>query len=535
MNDQHPFDEAARQKMAEREFVFQEEHWNDMERLIQRSRRKRRGFVFWFAAAAGLIGLPMLWWLTTAPGDHAPSTQALVPEKVQNNAAQNPTSHASEALVTVPSTANGSPTNAVAGVAPSTAPTPVPHGPTARSTTPDAGRGPSLAATRNNTPPAAEATGQVPPSAERTSPVHEVESTDDVHGSPSTDAETATAAAAGTTGPTQPPPIPVLTPAVVAETDQPGASNDAGPVGANEAGSTPYADTTSSAKNDVASPELPPTIPPVAQDSMIVPPPAPEMVRADHGRWQLSALGGTTFSNSTYAGDDSEEWKGGLSGRWSPTYGIEILRRGDRVGFGAGVQRTRYAERLRLDRLTTQEQAYDTYFTLTPVQVTLLVVIDTITIGAVDYYVTGQVDTVIDQLTRVTDTVQVTRVRREARDQVNVVDYWETSLFADLHTSKGRWSFGLRGGPTLGILSARRGVVPGPDAEGFTDLVDKPFRTMLLGYAARGYVRFRVWEDLSVGLEPMVRGHFGNAFASGDLVRRNNAYGLLFSLNYRLP
>ena len=529
MTDPRAFDEAARQKMAEREFVFQEEHWNDMERLIGQTQRKRRGFIFWFAAAAGLIGLPTLWWLSTDAGNGAPLERTPVPEIVLPITER--TVNVTEGSTVLPTTDKAGPITSVAAV-------PAPQTPSENGSSPRTSalndRKRAVAATKpNNTPSSIEVTNQTPDLAEEPGRGQPAQAEGYSSGVPTIEVEPVIELAIGTTGTEQPTTNPMQTPAENAAPSPSETSRIPLTAGANEIRSPLPSDTTAAADGAVA--QDPPTAPPVIQDSTSIPPLAPDMVRTNQGRWELSTLGGTMFSSSAYSGGGSEEWSTGLTGRWSPTYGIEVVRRNDRVGIGAGVQRTRYAERLQLDRITTQEQAYNSYFTLTPVQVTLLIVTDTITIGAVDYYVTDQIDTVLNQVTRVTDTVQVTRIQREARDQVNVVDYWETSFFADLQSNKGRWSFGVRGGPTLGILSARRGVVPGPDPESFIDLTDKPFRTMMVGFAARGYVRFRVWNELSIGVEPMVRGHFGNAFKSGDLVRKNNAYGVLFSLTYRMP
>ncbi len=204
-------------------------------------------------------------------------------------------------------------------------------------------------------------------------------------------------------------------------------------------------------------------------------------------------------------------------------------------GYGLGIHRTRYEEELRAQQITRTDDIYTTTYMLMPVQITTPVVIDTIQQGGVDYFVTTPTTVTVNQLISNTDTSQQNVVLREARTTLNRVEYWEVPLLVDLHTAKGRWSFGVRGGPSIGFLSVRSGVVPNAEGDGYSDLGGSTYRSTLFGYQARIYARYRLSQRWSIGLEPAVRGQFGNAFEGRAPVRRNMAVGGWFSLTFRLP
>jgi hypothetical protein len=130
------------------------------------------------------------------------------------------------------------------------------------------------------------------------------------------------------------------------------------------------------------------------------------------------------------------------------------------------------------------------------------------------------------------DTSSTTTLVREGRTLVNRVSYFEVPLLLDAHLVQGRWHLGLRGGPTVGLLSGRRGAAPIGD--GYTDFGDMAFRQVLFGWTARAYLRYRFTAGWSLGVEPMLRGQFGNALQGDDLTRRSTAVGGLVSLSYRL-
>ncbi len=141
----------------------------------------------------------------------------------------------------------------------------------------------------------------------------------------------------------------------------------------------------------------------------------------------------------------------------------------------------------------------------------------------------------VNQLISDTDTSQQNIILRQARTVVNRVDYWEVPVLFDLHTAIGRWCFGVRGGPSIGFLSIRKGAIPNTEGDGYADLGSAKYRSTMFGYQARIYARYRLSDHWSIGLEPVVRGHFGNAFEGSAPVRSNMAMGGLFSLTFRLP
>lgn len=270
--------------------------------------------------------------------------------------------------------------------------------------------------------------------------------------------------------------------------------------------------------------------------TLVLPAPAPtNWLASSGGHFEFSLLGGMSLSTSHYASTSVETWRTDNTGQWSPSFGFEAMRMKEHFGYGLGVHRARYEEQLRAEQLSRTDDIYTTTYFLAPVQITTPVVIDTIQSGGVDYYVTTPTTVTVNQLMSNTDTTQQSTILREARTEVNRVDYWEVPLLADLHTSKGRWSFGVRGGPSIGFLSVRQGAVPNAEGDGYSDLAGSMYRSTLFGYQARIYARYRLSDRWSIGLEPVVRGHFGNAFEGGSPVRRNMAVGGLFSLTFRLP
>jgi hypothetical protein len=129
-----------------------------------------------------------------------------------------------------------------------------------------------------------------------------------------------------------------------------------------------------------------------------------------------------------------------------------------------------------------------------------------------------------------------TRVQlQEGIDRVNHVSYLELPLLLDGHVDAGHWRFGLRGGPTVGMLTGRRGSVPVTDPTGSIELSDQPFREYMFGWTVRAYIRYKLSDRWWLGIEPMMRGQLMNAYSTGDLTRRSTGLGVGFSVSYRLP
>ncbi|MDQ3101424.1 MAG: hypothetical protein M3R08_08555, partial [Bacteroidota bacterium] len=141
--------------------------------------------------------------------------------------------------------------------------------------------------------------------------------------------------------------------------------------------------------------------------------------------------------------------------------------------------------------------------------------------------------TTVNVLDQGTQTIVTTTHLREARRQVNRTSYLEIPLLLDLHLVQGRWNIGLRGGPTLGISTFISGSLPNANSEGYIDLADQEFRSVVFGYTARAYIRHRFNAGWSLGLEPMIAGHLMNGLAGDQLTRKPSAFGGMISLNYR--
>lgn len=260
-------------------------------------------------------------------------------------------------------------------------------------------------------------------------------------------------------------------------------------------------------------------------------PPVPLLI-PERAPWEVSLLGGLFSSTGSYAGGNSAEWSGNVSAEKSVSLGAELMHLGRNFGIGAGVQYGSYAERIRTEAIDQTSLSMQNYWYLMAVDTTILFITDTIQPGGP--YSGVSMDTTINVLTQGTDTTVNTLHVRDARDQVNRVSYLEVPLLLDAHLTQGRWMLGLRGGPTIGLLTGRRGSLPNPTHDGYVPLADQAFREVVFGYTARAYVRYRFNAGWSVGLEPAVRGQLFNSLGSGDLERKASAIGAMLSLTYRL-
>ncbi len=244
-------------------------------------------------------------------------------------------------------------------------------------------------------------------------------------------------------------------------------------------------------------------------------------------------MGGLFTSSTKYTGGNSADWSGGISNERTIGIGAEIMHVGRNIGIGTGLHYGSYAERIRteaIDRITTD---FNPYWYLMTVDTTVLVITDTLP-GMPPSYTGSSVDTTLHVLAQGTDTVVSQQHLRDARDQVNRVSYLEVPILLDAHVTQGRWMLGLRGGPTIGLLTGRRGSLPNSTADGYLGFNDVAFREVVFGYTARAYVRYRFNAGWSVGVEPALRGQLLNSIGSGELERRSSALGVMLSLTYRL-
>ena len=264
-------------------------------------------------------------------------------------------------------------------------------------------------------------------------------------------------------------------------------------------------------------------------------PSAPPAWLAIRTPFELTALGGMFSTNSAYHGGGTETWGARTERQNAMGFGIEgVWNFGEHFGIGTGAHYGSYREILGTAGLSRTDQTLTNSYYWMPHDTMVLTVIGTDTIGAIIYNVTELVPTTIYELGVDTDTAYHNTVVRTPRTVTNTTSHVEIPLLLDAHTSCGRWVFGVRGGPTFGLLTSREGSLPGDGENGFTELNERTFRSMTLGCTARGYARFRVSGAWSVGLEPTWRQQLGNALDGDDVQRRGNAIGAYLSVSYRM-
>lgn len=261
--------------------------------------------------------------------------------------------------------------------------------------------------------------------------------------------------------------------------------------------------------------------------------PATPPIVPEHAPWEIGILVGISETRNRYSGGNSETWSDNLQAARSLSIGAELMHMGKYLGLGAGLHYGSYTERLHAPAVDRSNMSFLDHWYLLAVDTTILAITDTLP-GTPPEYVGSPGPTTVNVLTQTTDTVIGQEHLRDARDQVNRVSYLEVPLLLDVHAVQGRWSLGLRGGPTLGLLTGRRGAVPNATGDGYLSFTEQPFRELVPGYTARAYVRYRFNAAWSVGIEPGMRGLLSNSLGEGTLVRRSSALGVMMSLSYRL-
>lgn len=276
----------------------------------------------------------------------------------------------------------------------------------------------------------------------------------------------------------------------------------------------------------------PPSATPGDSSSLPAPASVPPII-PERAPWEISVLGGLFTSTTTYHGGESADWSNGSGSAASPGFGAEVMHTGRNISLGFGLHYGIYAERMRTEAVDRTTTTMDHFWYLAAVDTSVLVVTDTMA-GTPPSYHAHNVDTTLYVLAHGTDTVVDHQHLRDARDAVNRVSYLEIPLLADAHLVQGRWNLGLRGGPTIGLLTGRRGSLPDPGGEGYVAFHDVAFREVVFGYMARAYIRYRFTAGWSIGLEPELRGQLFNNLEANGLARRSMAKGVLLSLTYRL-
>ena len=540
MIDPMNFDELARRKLAEREFTFPHGDWAEMVTLLGAQRKKRRVFAWPFAAAL-IVAIPATWWLLQdGPTLHADgSTSNAHVEAQKEQQAKNERSVSAQAK-----TGQVAPVKTIAD-----------HKVVREQAA-------EVAATTKTSDKISNASRHVAPAPQHIAQsVQEADvlrtpatsakpspTTSSIHASPDTLIANWNTSSDGRSWDTS---LSTVDGANAIVIDPSNGATDTIPAGNEPAITETTTDPDPTTETHTSGPATTPLpTDPVScgtpegistgalvQDSTIsLDPPSPlELISSKKFHFEVSALGGSFLSTSTYSGELTETWRTTSTGKWSPSFGAELMTLNKHLGIGIGLHRSRYEEELRAEKLSRTDEVIDINYSLVPIQITVPVITDTIIIGGVPYYVTTPTTITVNQLVTTRDTTHVERILREARSIVNRVDYWELPLLLDAHTSAGKWTFGLRGGPSIGFLSIRTGVIPDMEGTGYVDIDQNTYRATTLGYQARVYVRYGLSDRISLGIEPTVRGQFGNAFETSGISRRNTAFGGSVSVNFRIP
>jgi len=251
--------------------------------------------------------------------------------------------------------------------------------------------------------------------------------------------------------------------------------------------------------------------------------------------WEISGLAGIFSSTANYQGGNSNTWNDGVSRVNTTGFGGELMHMGRNFGMGLGIHYSTYAERIAIGEARTNSSTITNYWFLTPVDTTILFITDSMFAGTDSAYYLGEsVPVTVNVLTEGADTTTTTSVTRQARTVENRTSYVEIPFLLDAHLVQGRWTLGVRGGPTVGLLTGRTGALPNPTNDGYTEFGDQAFREVMLGYTARAYIRYRWNAAWSIGLEPAIRGQLMNSLGEGVMDRRATAFGGMLSLTYRL-
>lgn len=556
MNTNEEFDELARRKLAERDFPYQEADWQAAQSLIDAERGKRKPWP-WFLGAALLLVSGGLWYWTASTEKRSTQTALVQAQEVITPQQQATTAAAEHASAGNPVSQPDAPSvsRREEAAEPTQHPAPKVKAETIASSTqsplprPTAERRPEAAATTVSSPSRHVASPRTIPKEDHaaiTTGKPETSTAKDQHVSESPisvsierDAEDR----------------PATEKAIAGETPK------ADPTQSTFTNPTQQQSTTSSGKSTTVPQEptrpqetiaqlSPPETPaaavstpdstsagivhPAPSDSSasILPPAAPPLV-PERAPWEIGILGGLFDTRSRYTGGNSEAWSEHIHGGRSLAFGAEIMHMGRNIGLGTGLYYGSYTERMQAPAIDRSTMSIQEHWFFTAIDTTVLVITDTLPGNPASYLGTN-VNTTIQVLMNSPDTVAGTQRVRDARDQVNRVSYVEIPLLIDAHLVQGRWSLGLRGGPTLGLLTGRRGAVPNATEDGYVNFTGQPFRELVPGYTARAYVRYRFNAAWSLGIEPGMRGLLSNSLGDGALERRNSALGVMMSLSYRL-
>lgn len=257
-------------------------------------------------------------------------------------------------------------------------------------------------------------------------------------------------------------------------------------------------------------------------------PVAPPLV-TPQSPWEISVLGGIFRSNSTYTGQGTDTWSIAQESSWGA--GAELMHMGRNFGVGTGLHYGTYADRLSTPEVSSTTTTIERFWYLANVDTTILLITGGDSLGG---YTGISVPTTVQVIQSAYDTTSITTLLRRASERVNRTSYIEVPLLMDAHVVQGRWSLGVRGGPTLSLLTTRSGSIPREGDEAYADLNDVTMRQYVFGWTARAYVRYRFNSAWSVGIEPSARGQLFDGLNDLGITRRSSAFGAMLSLSYRL-
>lgn len=535
MKAHEQFDEMARRKLAERDIPFDSADWDGMEQLLHGKRR--RTAAWWWAGALALLIAGGAWWVTghgekeavqvgvveqKGDGPASLSTEVKKAEDVKiDGALKDQRAAIDDAAIS--EQAPG--TSSVTGKRNADATT---NGSPKSGREPKRQNGSALADAHDDAttkPGGHTVAGSIDAHSAQPSAPLSVEPAEQAGSSTAPDDPIPTVAATSPTGMIPPPAEPSIatTPSI---TDAGGAGKAADPNVPLQAGNN-------GPETPPLQPEAdPPTVAVIAPDSATPAPSAPLARSSAAWAFEFRLLGGAYRTRPNYSGGENAKWN--TSTATAPGFGAELRWGGEHLGIGMGVEHMSFRERVRMDEAFETSTSFPVTYNFISVDTTVLNVIDTVTVGGTLYYITQQVNTTIMVFDPDIDTVTTTTLSQQKIDRINTVRYVEIPLFFDLRKKAGRWSFGLCAGPTFGFLIGRDGALPGATPEATVDFNDQPFRGFKLGYAARVYARYQLGAKWSLGLEPSLRGHFGNEFRGGDLSRGSSGYGALLSISRTL-
>ncbi len=250
--------------------------------------------------------------------------------------------------------------------------------------------------------------------------------------------------------------------------------------------------------------------------------------------WKLSLLAGIWNNQTSITGLPREAWMDHTKSNTSNGFGAEMIRNYHHFGWGTGLHYSNYRENLDVGQERANLSQTYKYWYLSLVDTSVWIVTDSIANGNGYTYLGYSEDRTIQTIASAYGTRYTNTLVREARQIQNSVSYFEIPLLADIHTGKGNWLIGLRGGPSIGRLIERRGALPNTEGNGYQELSNTTLQQWVPGYNLRAYVDYKLGMHWSVGLQGGKRGIIGNTLTDDAYTRKTSAWGGMMSVSYLL-